>query len=114
MTLLKPKPGLNADAQRALEELDDCFAGAGGLLMSFVTQIEANRLGRIALWQSKDEANHEATRERVLALRSRLRSLSLETQDVLMDVKSGYLPGALASQLVGYAANLPAQAVAAG
>jgi hypothetical protein len=101
MTLLKPRPGATADVQELLEELDASLAGSEGLLLSFVTQVEANRLGRVAFWSSKDEANREATRDHVLSLRSRLRFLSVETQEVLMEVKSGHVPPELASLLAG-------------
>ena len=101
MTLLRPRPGATQDVQALLEELDASLAGSEGLLLSFVTQVEANRLGRVAFWRSKDEANREATRDHVLSLRSRLRFLSVETQEVLMEVKSGHVPPELASLLAG-------------
>jgi len=103
MTLLRPRPGATADVQALLEELDASLAGSEGLLLSFVTGVESNRLGRIAFWHSKEAANREATRDHVLALRSRLRILSLDTQEVLMEVKSGHVPPELASMLAGYA-----------
>lgn len=101
MTLLRPRPGATADVQELLEELDASLAGSEGLLLSFVTQVEANRLGRIAFWHSKDEANREAMRDHVLSLRSRLHFLSVDTQEVLMEVKSGHVPPELASLLAG-------------
>jgi hypothetical protein len=63
--------------------------------------VESDRLGRVALWHSKDYANREATREHILSLRSRLRHLSLDTQEVLMEVKSGHVPQELTSLLAG-------------
>jgi hypothetical protein len=101
MTLLRPRPGATEDVQKLLEELDALLAGSEGLVLSFVTQVEANRLGRVAFWHSKDEANREATRDHVLSLRSRLRFLSVDTQEVLMEVKSGHVPPELASVLGG-------------
>ena len=99
MTLLRPRQGATADVQALLEELDTSLAGSEGLLLSFVTEVESNRLGRVAFWQSKEAANREATRDHVLALRSRLRFLSIDTQEVLMEVKSGHLPPGFASML---------------
>jgi hypothetical protein len=101
MTLLRPRPGASGDVQALLEELDASLAGCDGLLLSFVTQVESNRLGRISFWQSKEAANREATRDHVLSLRSRLRLLSIDTQEVLMEVRSGHVPPELASWLPG-------------
>jgi hypothetical protein len=110
MTLLRPRPGGTADVQALLEELDASLAGSEGLLMSFVTEVESNRLGRVALWHTKEDANREATRDHVLALRSRLRFLSVDTQEVLMEVKSGHASPDLASMLAGVLAFDPAMA----
>jgi hypothetical protein len=101
VTLLRPRQGVTADVQALLEELDASLAGSEGLLLSFVTEVEANRLGRVAFWQSKEAANREATRDHVLSLRSRLRFLSLDTQEVLIEVKSGHVSPGLASILAG-------------
>ena len=110
MTLLRPRPGGTADVQVLLEELDASLAGSEGLLMSFVTEVESNRLGRVALWHTKEDANREATRDHVLALRSRLRFLSVDTREVLMEVKSGHASPDLASMLAGVFAFGPATA----
>jgi hypothetical protein len=101
LTLLRPRPGATEETQRLLEELDGALRGSEGLVLSFVTQVESDRLGRVALWHSKDYANREATREHILSLRSRLRHLSLDTQEVLMEVKSGHVPQELTSLLAG-------------
>jgi hypothetical protein len=101
MTLLRPRAGAAEDVQRLLEELDRSLASAEGLLLSFLTRLEAGRLGRIAFWQSKEAANREATREHVLSLRSRLRLLSAETEEVLMEVRSGHVPPELVALMAG-------------
>ncbi len=101
LTLLRPRPGASEEVQRLLEDLDESLAGSEGLVLSFVTQVETDRLGRVALWHSKEDANHEATREHILSLRSRLRHLSMDTQEVLMEVKSGHVPQELTSLLAG-------------
>ena len=92
LTLLEPQPGAENELRRLLEELDACLADAPGLLLSLVLSQAKGRLGRISLWLSKEEANHEATSPRILALRSRLLFLSLETEEALLEVESGYLP----------------------
>ena len=99
MTLLRPRAGTTADVQALLEELDTSLAGSEGLLASFVTEVESNRLGRVSLWLTKEDANREATRDHVLSLRSRLRFLSVDTQEVLMEVKSGHIGSDLTSIL---------------
>ena len=101
LTLLQPRPGALEETQRLLEALDDALCDSEGLVLSFVTQVQTNRLGRVALWHTKDDANREATREQILSLRSRLRNLSVDTQEVLMEVKSGHVPQELTSLLAG-------------
>jgi hypothetical protein len=101
VTLLRPRYGAQEEAQRLLEQLDEVLSSSEGLVLSFVTQIAADRLGRIALWRSKEAANHEATRESILALRSRLHYVSVDTQEVLMEVQSGHVPQELTTMLAG-------------
>jgi len=103
LTLIEPKPGNREEMQTVLAML----ARTPGLIFSFVTEIEADRLGRIALWQSKEAANHVALREDVLALRARLRSLALDTEETLMELRSGYLPEPLAALMAGETAMQP-------
>jgi hypothetical protein len=81
--------------------LDRCLSGSPGMILSFVTRVESSRLGRISLWQSKDDANQVALRDDILALRSRLRRLALSTEETLMEVSSGHLPQGLAEQMTG-------------
>ena len=96
------RPGATEETQRLLEALDEALCSSEGLVLSFVTQVKTDRLDRVALWPSKEDANREATREHILSLRSRLRYLSLETQEVLMEVKSGHVPQELTSLLAGH------------
>ena len=92
LTLLEPRPGAEDELRRLLLELDASLAEAPGLLLSLVVSQASGRLGRISLWLSKEEANREATSQRILALRSRLLFLALDTDETLLDVDSGYLP----------------------
>jgi hypothetical protein len=101
LTLIRPRPGSAVEVQRLLEALDEELSGADGLIFSFVTQVETDRLGRVALWHSKEDANREATRDQILALRARLRFVSIDTQEVLMEVRSGHVPEALTGLLAG-------------
>jgi hypothetical protein len=101
LTLLRPRPGAVDEVQRLLESLDEALCGSEGLVLSFVTQVQTDRLGRVALWHSRDDANREATREHILSLRSRLQHLSVNTQEMLMEVKSGHVPQELTSLLAG-------------
>jgi hypothetical protein len=107
LTLIEPKPGNREEMQTVLAMLDEKLARTPGLIFSFVTEIEADKLGRIALWQSKEAANHVALREDVLALRARLRSLALDTEETLMELRSGYLPEPLAALMAGETAMQP-------
>ena len=89
LTLLHPKQGAAQDVQALLEEIDRALSGSRGLLLSFVTSGQSDSLGRVAVWRTKEEANRKATSDHILALRSRLRFLSHDIQEVLIDVKPG-------------------------
>ena len=107
LTLLEPRAGNMEEMQTVLTALDEKLAREPGLIFSFVTEVEADKLGRIALWQSKEDANHVAMREDILALRARLRSLALDTEETLMEVRSGYLPESLSALGAGERVNGP-------
>jgi hypothetical protein len=91
-TFLQPRPGAEGEVHDLMEQLDASLSGAPGLVFSLVLSQGNGRIGRISLWLSKDGANREAINQRVLALRSRLRLLSLEAEEALSEVDSGYLP----------------------
>lgn len=92
LTLVEPSSGSGDEAQHVLEALDGRLAHTPGLILSFITEMENDRLARVALWQTKEDANRVAMREDILALRSRLRRLTVRTEETLLDVKSGSLP----------------------
>jgi hypothetical protein len=98
---MEPKPGRQLEAQVVLRMLDEKLATTPGLIFSFVTAAGADRLGRIALWHSKEEANQVAMRDDILALRARLRSVALSTEETLMQLDSGYLPEPVAALFCG-------------
>jgi hypothetical protein len=93
--------------QTVLTLLDEKLAQTPGLIFSLVTEIESDRLGRFALWHSKDAANRVALRDDVLALRARLLSLALSTEETLMELRSGFLPEPLAALVAGGTAIEP-------
>jgi hypothetical protein len=107
LTLIEPKAGSMDEMQTVLTLLDQKLAREPGLIFSFVTEVEADKLGRIALWQSKEDANHVAMREDVLALRARLRALALNTEETLMELRSGNLPEPLSALVAGDAVSEP-------
>lgn len=86
LTLVKPKPGSGEDVQRLLRQLDEKLADSPGLLFSMVLcencrQGQPGKVGRLAVWLSKEEANRAALDDRILAIRSRLRFLVQETPE---------------------------------
>jgi hypothetical protein len=92
--MLRPRPNSDEEVRRLLEELDAEVAESPGLILSFIAARE-QRLGRVSLWKSKQDANSEALSERTLSLRSRLHYLSLEAEESMMEVASGHLPEGL-------------------
>ena len=100
LTLLKPRPAADAEIRRLLEELDAAVSESPGLILSFIAARE-QRLGRVSLWESKQDANREALNERTLSLRSRLHYLSLEAEESMLEVASGHLPEGLRDFFAG-------------
>jgi hypothetical protein len=107
LTMIEPREGYREETQAALTMLDEKLATAPGLIFSFVTEIETDKLGRIALWRSKEEANHTAMREDIMALRAQLRRLAPDTEETLMDLSSGHMPEALSAFIAGDEAMEP-------
>ena len=106
VTLLEPRPGSEDQVQHLIEELDVALSGAEGMLFSLVLRQEPRRVGRVSFWLTKDGANREAANHHVLSLRARLRFLSVNTEERLLEVKSGHMPEGFAS--LQDAAKLPA------
>jgi hypothetical protein len=99
LTLVKPLPGNEPEALRVLKELDESIGPAPGLLFSIVLSRSAPRAGRISLWRSKGDAERETTSDRALALRSRLHTLSADTDESELEVEPGRLTEVLTASL---------------
>jgi hypothetical protein len=95
LTMLQPRPGSEAEAQLLLEELDSSLGQAEGLLFSLVMSQKSETLGRLSLWQTKDDANRVATSDHIMSLRSRLHYISLSTDETMLEVMPGHLPEAV-------------------
>jgi hypothetical protein len=107
LTLIEPREGYRQETQAILTMLDEKLATMPGLIFSFVTETEADRLGRVALWRTKEEANHVAMRDDIMALRARLLTLAHDTEETLMELSSGYMPEAVTALISGDAAMQP-------
>lgn len=94
---LEPRPGAQGELLELLEELDATLASAPGLLLSLVVSQDAHNIGRISVWRSKEDANREAISDHTLALRSRLRYLSVRTEERLLELTSGHFPQGFAA-----------------
>lgn len=94
LSLLAPVPGHESELRHRLEQLDALLAPVEGLVFSMVISGEG-RLGRLSVWLSREMADREATSERTLAVRSRIRLLAVEMEERLLEVESGWLPASL-------------------
>ena len=92
LTMVRPRPGSEQEVRRLMEELDSDLAESPGFIFSFVMTRESQRIGRVSLWRSKEDANREAMSQRTISLRSQLHHLSTETEESVMEVESGHLP----------------------
>ncbi len=73
-TLVKPVPGASEEVVQLLNQLEDATAVLPGFLMGGVfSDVEASdRLGRFALWTSREDADKASVTDRVMHLRSEL------------------------------------------
>ena len=74
LTVVTPVRGDASEVSRLLNELEGATAGLPGFLMGGVfTDSEASdRVGRFALWSTRDDADKASSGDRVMALRSEL------------------------------------------
>lgn len=99
LTLLKPRSSAEDEALELLQQLDRNLSGSPGLVMSLVATVAPDRIARVALWQSREDADRQAVSDETLALRSRLHYYCTEAEERLLEVRSGFLPSGLSDRL---------------
>ncbi|MBI2855667.1 MAG: hypothetical protein HYX93_02335 [Chloroflexi bacterium] len=78
------------EVERLLDALEDHLSQQTGYIMGFrfVESEDENQVGRVSLWRSHEEADHAATIEHTVALRSRIhRLIDPGHLEVLVEVK---------------------------
>jgi heme-degrading monooxygenase HmoA len=66
-----------ADVERLLDELEEHLSNLPGYIMGFrfAGHENENEVGRVALWNSHEDADHAATQDHTIALRARIHQL---------------------------------------
>ena len=74
LTVVTPVPGETDEVLRLLNELESATSALSGFLMGgvFSDSEASDRLGRFALWSSREDADRASAVDRIMALRSEL------------------------------------------
>ena len=77
LSIMVPLPGSRAEVERLLTHLEDLLAKHPGYVMGgrFNAADNSNEVGRIGIWRSHAEADHAATDDDVIAVRSQLHQI---------------------------------------
>ena len=75
ISLMTPAKGKSDEVRRLNQELSAFYIAQDGCLQSFVITAAdgSGELGRVSIWQSEATADHAASHEHSMSLRSRLR-----------------------------------------
>ncbi len=96
LTVVTPRQGAAEDVRRLLNELEEATAELPGFLMGGVfADAEGDRLGRFALWASKEDADKASATDRVMVLRA----------DIHLRIEEGHLESLF--QVSGASHGLP-------
>src|SRR5688572_3879311 len=73
-TLVTPAEGAHDEVLDLLNDLEGATAGLPGFLQGgvFVDSEASNRVGRFALWATREDADKASVTDRVMSIRSRL------------------------------------------
>ena len=73
--MLRPLPGRHEEAQALQEQVLNTISQQKGFLMGFSFVDPGGQIGRVALWESAEDATHAAQQEHLMALRSQINLL---------------------------------------
>ena len=90
-TLVTPVPGSAAEVLDLLNQLEDATADLPGFLMGgvFTDSEVSDRLGRFAVWGSREDADKASTTSRIMHLRSELHQRIMAGHDESLFEVSG-------------------------
>ena len=87
-TIVTPSQGHESQVADLLKELGDYLSTQPGFIEGYEVRDE-ERLGRISVWASKEQADHAATQVRTIAIRARVHALTQhQRQERLMEVSA--------------------------
>ena len=77
LTVVTPVAGESAEVQRLLNDIEAATAGLPGFVMGgvFTDSEVSDRMGRFALWATREDADKASSVDRVMSLRSELHLL---------------------------------------
>ncbi len=77
LSIMVPEPGQRAEVERLLDRLEGLLAKHPGYVMGgrFMAADSANEVGRLGVWRSHADADHAATDDDVIAVRSQIHQL---------------------------------------
>ncbi|MBI4497965.1 MAG: hypothetical protein HY689_08720 [Chloroflexi bacterium] len=77
LSIMVPQPGQRAQVERLLDHLEELLAKHPGYIAGgrFAAADTSQEVGRIGIWRSHAEADHAATDDDVIAVRSQIHEL---------------------------------------
>ena len=100
LTLMQPKAGHEAEVARILDDLVAFYKKQRGYIRGYkLRSLDSGELGRFTVWESGEAADHAASAQHVLALRSELLLLVEEESHVERAFEAAEPPGLLAQML---------------
>ena len=79
LTLATPLPGQGPELKRVLGNLENAVAALPGYVMGgvFTSAQNSGEMGRFSIWRTSEDADHAASVQEVIALRSQINGVAL-------------------------------------
>lgn len=87
-TLVTPLKGAEDDVVKILDEIGEHMAKQPGFIEAYTFE-EDGKIGRLGMWESREDADHAANQLHTMALRSKMNGLTLPVREErLLEIRS--------------------------
>ncbi len=87
-TLVTPLQGADDEVVKILGEIGEHMAKQPGFIEAYTFE-EDGKIGRLSMWESREDADHAANQLHTMALRSRMNALTLPAREErLLEIRS--------------------------
>ena len=85
-TIVTPRPGAAGDVDSLLKELGQYLSKEPGFIEAYAFK-DDGKLGRVSVWESREDADRSANQVHTIALRARIYALTLpDRQERLAEI----------------------------